>query len=107
VDFDLSAADVAFRDELRAWLGEHTPPDVDVAATFEDAEALREWQRTLHEGRWVGIHWPEEYGGRGASLRHRIGAHRPHRAEAQGHLDARDPDEGEGDRRPPASSDHG
>ena len=68
MDFDLSPADVAFRDELRAWLAEHTPPDVDVAATFEDAEALRDWQRTLHEGRWVGIHWPEEYGGRGASL---------------------------------------
>ena len=29
---------------------------------------LREWQRTLHAGRWVGIHWPVEYGGRGASL---------------------------------------
>ena len=68
MDFDLSPADVAFRDELRAWLAEHTPPDVDVAATFEDAETLRDWQRTLHDGRWVGIHWPEEYGGRGASL---------------------------------------
>jgi len=68
MDFDLSPDDVAFRDELRGWLAEHTPPDVDVAATFEDAETLRDWQRTLHEGRWVGIHWPEEYGGRGASL---------------------------------------
>jgi alkylation response protein AidB-like acyl-CoA dehydrogenase len=68
VDFDLSAEDLAFRDEFRAWLAEHTPPDVDVAATFEEAEALRDWQRTLHAGRWVGIHWPQEYGGRGASL---------------------------------------
>jgi len=68
MDFDLSAADIAFRDELRAWLAGHRPPDVDVAATFEDAEALRDWQRTLHSGRWVGIHWPEQYGGRGASL---------------------------------------
>src|SRR5438105_5874959 len=68
MDFDLSPADVAFRDELRAWLSENTPPDVDVAATFEDAEALRDWQRMLHGGRWVGIHWPTEYGGRGAAL---------------------------------------
>ncbi len=60
-------APVQFREELRSWLREHTPPDVDVAATFEDAELLREWQRTLHSGRWVGIHWPVEYGGRGAS----------------------------------------
>jgi len=67
VDFDLSAEDVAFRDEFRSWLDEHTPPDVDVAATFEEAETLRDWQRTLHAGGWVGIDWPVEYGGRGAS----------------------------------------
>jgi alkylation response protein AidB-like acyl-CoA dehydrogenase len=60
--------DETFRAELRAWLAEHTPPDVEVAATVEQAEALREWQRTLHAGRWVGIHWPVEYGGRGASF---------------------------------------
>jgi alkylation response protein AidB-like acyl-CoA dehydrogenase len=68
MDFDLSPADEAFRDELRGWLAAHAPPDIDVAATFDDAEKLRDWQRTLHSGRWVGIHWPEEYGGRGASL---------------------------------------
>ncbi|HEY4396088.1 MAG TPA: acyl-CoA dehydrogenase family protein [Acidimicrobiia bacterium] len=54
------------RDELRAWLRAHPPPDVEVAATVEDAEVLREWQRTCHAGRWVGIHWPVEHGGRGA-----------------------------------------
>ena len=59
---------VQFREELHSWLQEHTPPDVEVAATLEDAELLRKWQRTLQSGRWVGIHWPEEYGGRGASL---------------------------------------
>ncbi len=68
MDFDLSTQDLAFRDELRAWLAEHTPPDIDVAATFDEVEKLRDWQRTLHSGRWVGIHWPSEYGGRGASL---------------------------------------
>ncbi|HJR18463.1 MAG TPA: acyl-CoA dehydrogenase family protein [Actinomycetota bacterium] len=68
MDFDLSPEDEAFRDELRGWLAAHTPPDIDVAATFDEAEKLREWQRTLHSGRWVGIHWPAEYGGRGASL---------------------------------------
>src|SRR5919204_5089863 len=68
MDFDLSTEDEAFREEFRGWLAEHKPPDVDVAATFEEAETLRDWQRTLHSGRWVGIHWPEEYGGRGASL---------------------------------------
>jgi alkylation response protein AidB-like acyl-CoA dehydrogenase len=68
VDFDLSPDEEAFRREFRAWLAEHSPPEVDVAATFEEVETLREWQRTLASGRWVGIHWPERYGGRGASL---------------------------------------
>ena len=57
-----------FRSELRAWLSEHVPPGFEVAATSEEAATLREWQRTLHAGRWVGINWPVEYGGRGASL---------------------------------------
>ncbi len=68
MDFDLSPAEEAFREEFRAWLAEHRPPEVDVAATFEEVETLRDWQRTLASGRWVGIHWPERYGGRGASL---------------------------------------
>ncbi len=64
----MPAHDQQFRDELRSWLIAHPPPDVDIAGTREEAEALREWQRTLHAARWVGIHWPAEYGGRGASL---------------------------------------
>lgn len=57
-----------FRQELRSWLREHPPPDIDIAATAEEAGALRAWQGALAAGRWVGIHWPVEYGGRGASL---------------------------------------
>jgi alkylation response protein AidB-like acyl-CoA dehydrogenase len=68
MDFDLAPEDEAFRDEFRAWLAANSPPDVDVASDFGEAETLRAWQRTLASGRWVGIHWPTEYGGRGASL---------------------------------------
>jgi alkylation response protein AidB-like acyl-CoA dehydrogenase len=64
----MSPDDERFRDELRAWLDTHPPPDVEVAATPEEADELRAWQRTLHSGRWVGVHWPTEHGGRGASL---------------------------------------
>jgi alkylation response protein AidB-like acyl-CoA dehydrogenase len=64
----VSARDNHFRDELRSWLVAHPPPDVSVAATPAEAEVLREWQRSLHAARWVGIHWPVEYGGRGASF---------------------------------------
>jgi len=60
-------SDETFRHELRSWLAEHAPPAIAVATTAEEAEVLREWQRILHAGGWVGIHWPVEYGGRGAS----------------------------------------
>ena len=60
-------SDETFRHELRSWLAEHAPPAIAVATTAEEAEVLREWQRMLHAGGWVGIHWPVEYGGRGAS----------------------------------------
>ena len=28
----------------------------------------RDWQRRLYDGGWAGVHWPTEYGGRGATL---------------------------------------
>ena len=63
----------AFRAELRAWLAEH-PPDVDLRAHHEDLAQevfdLRQWQARLAEGRWIGVTWPEEYGGRGAGALH-------------------------------------
>ena len=63
-----SSADEELRAELRAWLLDHRPPEVAATGTPAEADMLREWQRTLHAGRWVGINWPVEYGGRGASL---------------------------------------
>ena len=63
----MPSTDETFRQELRSWLAEHAPPAIAVATTAEEAEVLREWQRILHAGGWVGIHWPVEYGGRGAS----------------------------------------
>lgn len=57
-----------FRDELRAWLQKHPPPQIGVAHTGEHAEAVSDWQRALNEDCWVAPHWPVEYGGRGASV---------------------------------------
>ena len=70
VDLSFTPAEETFRAELRAWLRAHVPPgwDRDEQRPLADEVAfLRKWQRMLHEGRWVGIHWPREYGGRGAS----------------------------------------
>jgi alkylation response protein AidB-like acyl-CoA dehydrogenase len=38
-------------------------------ATLADEVAwLRAWQKRLAGAGWVGIHWPREYGGRGATV---------------------------------------
>jgi alkylation response protein AidB-like acyl-CoA dehydrogenase len=67
VDLTFSDTQLAFRDELRAWLDANPPGE---APEGDDARYAwaRDWQRRLHEGGWAGVHWPKEYGGRGASL---------------------------------------
>jgi alkylation response protein AidB-like acyl-CoA dehydrogenase len=68
LDLSLSPSEQSFRDELRAWLEANHPgpaPGRDDDAWFEFA---RVWQKKLHEGGWTGLSWPEEYGGRGATL---------------------------------------
>jgi len=67
VDLTLSPQEESFRDELRAWLADNHPgpaPEGDEAAF----QFQRDWQRTLAAARWAGLSWPEEYGGRGATL---------------------------------------
>src|SRR5262249_15837767 len=76
VDFQYTAEQEQFRQELRRWLAANLPPDLCVddptdervapdRATFERRV---EWQRTMYKAGWVGISWPREYGGRGATL---------------------------------------
>jgi len=67
MDLTLSADELAFRDEIRAWLRDHHPgPEPDgTEAGFEHRLA---WQRTLHDAGYAGIAWAKEYGGRGATL---------------------------------------
>src|SRR5262245_63451172 len=69
MDLSFSAAEEAFRTELRAWLGANLPRPAPEPETLADEVAyLIDWQRRLAAGRWVGVHWPREYGGRGASV---------------------------------------
>ena len=78
MDFDFTPDQQRFRSEVRAWLGTHVPPDLKgrgFAASRADrthVDGLRRWQRTLHEAGYVGIDWPREYGGRGASVMEQI-----------------------------------
>jgi alkylation response protein AidB-like acyl-CoA dehydrogenase len=67
VDLTLSPQEQAFRDELRAWLEENHPGD-EPSGDEAGFEFRRDWQRKLAEAGYAGLSWPEEYGGRGATL---------------------------------------
>jgi alkylation response protein AidB-like acyl-CoA dehydrogenase len=67
VDLSLTDAEERFAAEARAWFTQYgeSPPETD-----DLAEAIawgRRWQAKLAAAGWVGINWPVEYGGRGAS----------------------------------------
>jgi alkylation response protein AidB-like acyl-CoA dehydrogenase len=70
----LSEDDVALRDELRAWLGEHLVGEFlefggrGAAASDEGFEVRERWERELAGGGWLGLGFPQEYGGRGADI---------------------------------------
>ncbi|MFF7778399.1 acyl-CoA dehydrogenase family protein [Streptomyces tanashiensis] len=69
MDLDFSTAEDAFRAEARAWLTAHVPDTpLPSLETEEGFAAHRLWERTLSDDRWSVVSWPEEYGGRGASL---------------------------------------
>ncbi|MEU0086220.1 acyl-CoA dehydrogenase family protein [Streptomyces sp. NPDC006274] len=69
MDLDFTDEEEAFRAEARAWLAAHVPdaplPSLETAEGFA---AHRAWERTLAADRWSAVSWPEEYGGRGASI---------------------------------------
>lgn len=69
MDLDFTAEEDAFRAEARSWLATRVPaaplPSLETAEGFA---AHREWERTLAADRWSVVSWPEEYGGRAASI---------------------------------------
>jgi alkylation response protein AidB-like acyl-CoA dehydrogenase len=57
--------EAAFRSRLRAWLDLNAPRSP-LPADFEGHKtALIAWHQRLYEAGWVGLSWPEEYGGQG------------------------------------------
>jgi alkylation response protein AidB-like acyl-CoA dehydrogenase len=74
MDLTWSADETAFRSEVRAWL------EAELAAwrarhgdrilsgdTHEGFAQHLDWERTLFQGGYAAVSWPEEFGGRGAS----------------------------------------
>lgn len=74
-----SAEDEAFRNEIADWLkanlggefeairGRGGPGDEHMFG-----EERKRWEQKLAEGRWIGVGWPPEFGGRGASIEQQV-----------------------------------
>ncbi|MDM7464209.1 acyl-CoA dehydrogenase family protein [Tepidimonas taiwanensis] len=68
MDLRFSAEELAFRDEVRAFLRERLPPEL--AAKVQQGlrltrDDMARWHAILHEQGWLASHWPREWGGPG------------------------------------------
>jgi len=67
MDLSFTNDEEAFAQEVRSWLAANLELPPRFGSLDEEIEWGRAWQAKLAGGRWVGIHWPAAYGGRGAS----------------------------------------
>jgi alkylation response protein AidB-like acyl-CoA dehydrogenase len=72
MDFNFSAEEEAFRQKVRGFLAEHLPKGWGTGGFrlpegTSEIEFARQWQRTLNDHGLLGLSWPKEYGGHGAS----------------------------------------
>ena len=68
MDLNYSAEELAFRDEVRAFVRGNLPPDISRKVLEHrrlHKEDIVRWQDILAGKGWLAGHWPEEYGGRG------------------------------------------
>jgi alkylation response protein AidB-like acyl-CoA dehydrogenase len=73
MDLSDTREEAAFREKARTWLETNLPKGVAnrgfaLAIDAESVRALTDWQRRLWEAGYLGLSWPKEYGGQGASM---------------------------------------
>ena len=72
MDLNLSPSEEALRRELSGWLRANLPEDWRSTRLrgLPEGQAIdvrRAWEQKLGEGGWLGVSWPKDYGGRGAT----------------------------------------
>jgi acyl-CoA dehydrogenase len=70
VNLDLGPEDLAFRDDVRAFLAKHLTPSLRevgrrATSVFTDKRHSLDWQRILNARGWAAPAWPVEHGGPG------------------------------------------
>ncbi len=74
MDIEIRPEDQAFAGEVQRWLDEHLVGEFaahrGVGGPDDSAawDVRLRWEKELSAGRWLGLTWPPEYGGRGATL---------------------------------------
>ena len=83
MNFDDTPQEAAFRAEVRAWISANGPKHLEAElklSTFGNSglssedpmAAAKAWQHKKAEAGWACLHWPKEYGGRGATPIERV-----------------------------------
>lgn len=62
MDLTLAPEDLAFRDATRRWFETNTP-----AVEPKTLDERKAWHRKMYDAGFIGMLWPREYGGRGAT----------------------------------------
>ncbi|MCX4095740.1 acyl-CoA dehydrogenase family protein [Nocardia sp. alder85J] len=72
-ELEIAPEDAEFQDEIRTWLDEHLVGEFarhrGVGSPTDDSawDVRVAWEKELSAGGWLGLGWPVEYGGRGAT----------------------------------------
>ena len=83
MNFDDTPQEAAFRAEARDWVEANAPKQYEAELSKASLGRIRlkneeivdvgkAWQKKKAEGGWACLHWPKEYGGRGASPIERV-----------------------------------
>jgi alkylation response protein AidB-like acyl-CoA dehydrogenase len=83
MNFDDTPQEAAFRAEARQWIDANAPREFEAELSkaslgriklkkHDIVEVAKAWQKRKSDGGWVCLHWPKEYGGRGATPVERV-----------------------------------
>ena len=83
MNFDDTPQEAAFRAEARAWIQANAPKELEAELSqptvgrikLKNRDILEEskkWQKKKADAGWACLHWPKEFGGRGASPIERV-----------------------------------
>jgi alkylation response protein AidB-like acyl-CoA dehydrogenase len=78
MNFDDTPQEAAFRSQARAWIAANAPRQYEEELKKSSLgrtqlkganilEVAKAWQKKKADAGWACLHWPKEYGGRGAS----------------------------------------